>query len=210
MSEATTGSWRELAPAILDNEFAVLRPVTGADREPIRRIAMDPDIWRYFVSRVDTEEDFTAFFDTMLADHAAGRRVVFVVTDKRSGGTAGSMSYGNLSEPDRRLEIGWSWLGRDFRGQGVNRWAKYLLLRHAFEVLGAERVEFKTDVLNLQARAGLRNIGAVEEGVLRSFNPMPGGRRRDAVYYSVLRREWPQVEAQLATKPKVTVVSGTS
>ncbi|KJY40503.1 GCN5 family acetyltransferase, partial [Streptomyces sp. NRRL B-1568] len=101
-----------------------------------------------------------------------------------TGRTAGSMSFGNMAEADRRLEIGWSWLGRDFRGKGVNRWAKYLLLRHAFETLGAERVEFKTDILNEQARRGLRNIGAVEEGTLRSFNFMPGGRRRDAIFYS--------------------------
>jgi RimJ/RimL family protein N-acetyltransferase len=198
-------SWFERAAAVLENDAVVLRPMTGADRESIRAIAMDPDIWRYFVSRVDTDEDFEAFFDAGLADLAAGRRVVFHITDKRTGRTAGSMSYGNLSEPDLRLEIGWSWLGRDFRGAGVNRWAKYLLLEHAFEALGAQRVEFKTDVLNLQARAGLRNIGAVEEGVLRSFNPMPDGRRRDAVYYSVLRREWPDVKAQLAAGPKVTV-----
>jgi RimJ/RimL family protein N-acetyltransferase len=198
-------SWFERAAAVLENDAVVLRPMTGADRESIRAIAMDPDIWRYFVSRVDTDEDFETFFDAGLADLAAGRRVVFHITDKRTGRTAGSMSYGNLSEPDLRLEIGWSWLGRDFRGAGVNRWAKYLLLEHAFEALGAQRVEFKTDVLNLQARAGLRNIGAVEEGVLRSFNPMPDGRRRDAVYYSVLRREWPDVKAQLAASPKVTV-----
>ena len=64
--------------------------------------------------------------------------------------------------------------------------------------MGAERVEFKTDVLNAQARAGLRNIGAFEEGVMRSFNPMPEGRRRDAIFYSVLRAEWPSVKDQLS------------
>jgi RimJ/RimL family protein N-acetyltransferase len=196
-------SWSELAPARLENEFALLRPMTEADREAIHKITMDPDIWRYFVFRVDTDADFTTYFDTMLADLAAGHLIAFHITDKRSGRTAGSMSYCNMSETDLRLEIGLSWLGRDFRGQGVNRWAKYLLMEHAFETMGAERVEFKTDVLNLRARAGLRNIGAVEEGVLRSFNPMPDGRRRDAVYYSVLRREWPDVKAQLATQPKV-------
>jgi RimJ/RimL family protein N-acetyltransferase len=63
--------------------------------------------------------------------------------------------------------------------------------------MGAERVEFKTDVLNLQARQGLLNIGAVPEGVLRSFNPMPGGRRRDAMYFSVIRAEWPETEQRL-------------
>ncbi|WP_425559068.1 GNAT family N-acetyltransferase [Kutzneria kofuensis] len=108
------------------------------------------------------------------------------------------MSYGNLAERDGRLEIGWSWLGRDFRGRGVNGAAKNLLLAHAFDRMGAERVEFKTDRRNEQARRGLRNIGATEEGTLRSFNPMPDGTRRDAVYYSVLRAEWPAVRQRLA------------
>jgi len=78
------------------------------------------------------------------------------------------------------------------------------MLEHAFERLAAERVEFKTDVLNQQARHALRNIGAREEGVLRSYNPMPDGRRRDAIYYSVLRREWPAVKEILSSQAKVT------
>ncbi|MEU3552838.1 GNAT family N-acetyltransferase [Streptomyces fragilis] len=197
-------SWKDLAPAVLENEHVLLRPVTEADREGVRAVAMDQDIWRYFVSLVESDADFETFFAACLADQRAGRRVVFVIVDKDSGRIAGSMSYGNMAEADARLEIGWSWLGRDFRGRGVNRWAKYLLLEHAFERLGAQRVEFKTDVLNEQARRGLRNIGAVEEGVLRSFNYMPGGRRRDAVYYSVLGGEWPRVKAELAVRPKVS------
>lgn len=190
-------TWVEKASTVLENEHVVLRPVTEADREEIRAVAMDPHIWRYFVSVVENDDDFRVFFDTCLADQAAGRRVVFVVTDKTTGRVAGSMSYGNLAEADARLEIGWSWLGRDFRGKNVNRWAKYALLEHAFDRLGAERVEFKTDVLNEQARKGLRNIGAVEEGILRSFNYMPGGRRRDAIFYSVIRAEWPGVKQHL-------------
>jgi RimJ/RimL family protein N-acetyltransferase len=196
-------SWAQKAAAVLENEFVQVRPVTEADREPVRAVAMDPDIWRYFVSAVETEADFKGFFDTCLTDQQAGRRIVHIITDKASGRVAGSMSYGNMAEADARLEIGWSWLGRDFRGKGINRWAKYLLLEHAFEQLGAERVEFKTDILNTQARQGLRNIGAVEEGTLRSYNYMPGGRRRDAIFYSVLRAEWPGVKQELATKPKV-------
>ncbi|MCH7232173.1 GNAT family N-acetyltransferase [Glycomyces sp. L485] len=198
----TDTAWNRTASAVLENDHVQLRPVTEAHREPLRKIAFGDGIWDYFVSRVDTAADFDALFDAMVADQAAGRRAVFTIVDKATERAAGSSSYGNMAEADRRLEIGWSWLGVDFQGQGVNRWAKYLLLQHAFEDMGAVRVEFKTDVLNARARAGLRKIGAREEGVLRSFNYMPGGRRRDAVYYSVLANEWPSVKDQLRDRGK--------
>ncbi|MFL6145446.1 MAG: GNAT family N-acetyltransferase [Labedaea sp.] len=192
-------TWAERARTTLENEQVLLRPIIPEDRESLRAVAMDPGIWRYFITLIETDADFDAFFDAALADQDAGRRVVYHITDKTTGRVAGSMSFCNIAEPDGRIEIGWSWLGVDFQGKGVNRWAKLLMLEQAFDRLGAERVEFKTDALNLQARKGLRNIGATEEGTLRSFNPMPGGRRRDAVFYSVLRSEWQTVHEQLSS-----------
>lgn len=196
-------TWIQTAATALENEHVLLRPVRPEDREPLRAIAMYPEIWRYFPIRVATDADFDAFFDSGLADLAAGTRVAYTISEKATGSAAGSMSFGNMSEQDLRLEIGWSWLGRSWQGKGINRWAKFLMLRHAFEQMSAERVEFKTDLLNVQARHGLVNIGAREEGTLRSFNPMPDGRRRDAVYFSVLRAEWPYVREQLLSRPKV-------
>jgi RimJ/RimL family protein N-acetyltransferase len=197
--------WAQTAATPLENEHVLLRPVRPEDRASLHAIAMDPDIWRYFVTAIVTDADFDAFFDLGLADQEAGRRVVYHITDRGAGRAAGSMSFCNISEPDGRLEIGWSWLGREARGAGVNRWAKFLMLRHAFEQLGAQRVEFRTDRLNLQARAALRNIGATEEGTLRSYNPMPGGRRRDAVFYGVVRADWPQVRDRLLGRPQAAV-----
>lgn len=196
-------SWAELAAAPLENDHVRLTPVVAEDREPLRAVSLDPEIWRYFIISIETDAEFDAFFDAALGDLAAGRRVPYVITDKSSGDVAGSMSIGNMAERDGRLEIGWSWLGLAYQGKGINRWAKFLMMEHAFDTLGAERVEFKTDKLNVQARHALRNIGATEEGTLRSFNPMPGGRRRDAVFYSVLRGEWPAVRDQLSVRPKV-------
>ncbi|MFE3738516.1 GNAT family N-acetyltransferase [Streptomyces sp. NPDC059096] len=197
-------SWAQKARTTLENDHVMLRPIVPEDREALREPAMSPEIWRYFVMLIETDAEFDAFFDAALADQDAGRRVVYHIIDKPTGRTAGSMSFCNIAEADGRLEIGWSWLGTKFQGQGINRWAKFLMLEQAITELGAERVEFKTDVLNLQARQGLRNIGATEEGVLRSFNPMPGGRRRDAIYYSMLRSEWPEVREQLLSGPKAT------
>lgn len=199
--------WAELAATTLENDHVRLRPIVPEDRAALHAIAIDPDIWRYFSARVkdttDLEAYFEEFFAGAIADQEAGRRVAYHITDRGMDRTAGSMSLFNMAEADGRVEIGYSWLGREFRGRGVNRWAKYLMMEHAFERLGAERVEFKTDALNERARHGLRNVGATEEGTLRSYNPMPGGRRRDAVFYGVLRAEWPGVREQLLARPKV-------
>lgn len=190
-------TWAEQAAVVLENDHVVLSPIVESDREPLRKQALDPSIWHYFVTRIDTDADFDDFFSLALTEQDAGRRSTFCVTDKGRHRAAGTMSYFNMAEADRRLEIGWSWLGTEFQGTGVNRWSKYLLLRHAFEQLEAERVEFRTDALNTQARRGLVKIGATEEGTFRSYNPMPGGRRRDAVFYSILKAEWPDVKARL-------------
>lgn len=198
-------SWKDRAASSLHNDRVTLSAITEGDRENLRAVAMDTDIWRYFTSLIATDTDFDSFFDRNLADQLAGRRAVYVITDRGPDRVVGSMSLLNLAEADRRLEIGASWLGRDSRGTGVNHWTKLLLLEHAFDTLEAERVEFKTDALNTQARRGLRNIGATEEGILRSYSPMPGGRRRDAVFYSILRTEWPRVRAELSAGRKATV-----
>lgn len=196
-------SWREKASTILENEHVLLRPIHVEDKAEIRELSRDNHIWRYFVFRVSNDTEFENFFTSMFNDQASGARAVYIVVDKSSGRIAGSMSFGNMVEREARLEIGWSWLGKAFRNKGINRWAKYLLMQHAFETLGALRVEFKTDILNLQARAALRNIGATEEGVLRSFNFMPSGRRRDAIFYSVLAPEWPEIKNTLQQHKKI-------
>ncbi|MFE7512765.1 GNAT family N-acetyltransferase [Streptomyces sp. NPDC057540] len=189
-------SWDELAHLELANDRVTLRRVGVADTEAFGRIAYEPEIWRYFVQRIATPDDLHAFVETAIRDTLNGTRVVFAVVDNTTGRIVGSTAYGNLAASDRRLEIGWSWLYAGARRSGVNRAVKLALLDHAFDVLGCARVEFKTDVLNTGARAGLAGIGAVEEGVLRSFNIMPGGRRRDVVYYSILRDEWPTVRKE--------------
>ena len=190
-------TWADIAATTLENEYVQLRPVAEADRAPLCELAMDREIWEYFVTLIQTPADFDVFFDAALADRAAGVRVAYHITDKAQGLSAGSMSFGNLAEKDGRLEIGWSWLGKEFQGRGINRWAKFLMLEHAFERMGVERVEFKTDRLNVKARRALEKIGATEEGTLRSFNPMPGGRRRDAVFFGVVRADWPSVRDHL-------------
>jgi RimJ/RimL family protein N-acetyltransferase len=179
---------------ILENEILKLRLLRTDDLQDFVQISKDSSIWEYFTSDLNNEENIRIWIDEALVQYAEKSRYPFTIIDKILNRTAGSTSFGNFSERDKRIEIGWTWLGKKFQGSGINRHCKFLLLQYAFEVLNFERVEFKTDVLNLQARKALEKIGAVEEGVLRSHTLMPHNRRRDTIFYSILRNEWLQLK----------------
>jgi RimJ/RimL family protein N-acetyltransferase len=129
--------------------------------------------------------------DAAFTERDANTRRPFTIIEKTYGKIAGSMSMGNISMADFRLEIGWSWLGKEYRSTDINRHSKYSMMKYAFDELNFERVEFKTEVLNARARKGLEKIGGKEEGVLLSHMTMWNNRRRDSVYYSILKNEWP-------------------
>src|SRR5205085_10708707 len=109
----------------------------------------------------------------------------------------GSTRYGNIERSHKRLEIGWTWYGRAFQRTGVNTESKLLLLTHAFETLGANRVELKTDALNERSRAAILRIGAREEGIFRHHMITANGRIRHTVYFSIIDAEWPAAKARL-------------
>ena len=190
-------SWNSLLQSTLSNDYVILKPITPSYVDALRSIAMDPEIWQYFVEQVNDEQGLQTFVQNAVNDTETNTRKVYVITDRLSGKVAGCMAYGNLDENNSRLEIGWSWLGRDFQGLDINAWSKLALLVNAFEQLGCERVEFKTDILNEKAIKGLQSIGATREGVFRSYNFMPSGRRRDAVYFSIIKTEWSKVKHNL-------------
>lgn len=177
---------------VLETNKAILRPVEENDKEAFFNLAkQDEDMWQYFSLNLGNAAQLDKWMQMAFADKKAETRRPFTIIDKASGQIAGSSSMGNISYYDLRLEIGWSWLGKDFRSTGLNRHAKFSMMRYAFEELDFERVEFKTDVLNERARQGLRKVGGIEEGILRSHMTMWNNRRRTSIYYSVLKDEWP-------------------
>lgn len=151
-------------------------------------------MWYYFSYNLGDKVQLIQWMEMAFADKKAGIRRPFTIIDKASGKIAGSSSIGNICYPDLRLEIGWSWLGTNFRSTGINRHAKFAMINYAFEQLNFERVEFKTDVQNARARKGLQNVGGIEEGILRSHMTMWNNRRRTSIYYSVLKEEWPKLK----------------
>jgi RimJ/RimL family protein N-acetyltransferase len=185
------------ADLILETSKVILRPPAEDDFDAYSILTQEKEMWNYFTLDLSDPAQLRKWMDIMFADKAANTRRPFTIIDKSSGEIAGSMSMMNISLYDLRMEIGGSWLGKKFRSTGVNFHAKYAMMRYAFEELNFERVEFKTDVLNERARKGLKNIGGIEEGVLRSHMTMWNNRRRSSIYYSVLKEEWPGVKQNI-------------
>ena len=178
----------------LETPRVLLRLLKPGDFSSLAPRTKNDDIWKYFTFELSDDKELKKWIEDALTARKAFQRMPFVVIDKHTNEICGSTSYGNISFYDKRLEIGWSWLGVDFMGTGLNTQAKFALLSHAFEAMKFERVEVKTDFLNERARAALLKIGMYPEGVLRSHMQMHSNRRRDSIYYSIIREEWPTVK----------------
>jgi N-acetyltransferase len=176
----------------LETPRVLLRLLAPEDFKQLSALAKDKSIWNWFVQDLSDDAAMKQWIDDLLAERTQQKRMPFTVIDKDGYTICGSTSYLNISFFDRRLEIGSSWLGSEFIGTGVNRHAKFALLCYAFEVMKMERVEVKTDNLNERAKAALLKVGMVPEGVLRSHMQMHSGRRRDSIYFSIIKDEWPE------------------
>jgi RimJ/RimL family protein N-acetyltransferase len=201
----------EIAPVVLSGTAVRLEPLSPGHHAGLCEVGLDPELWRLTMTLLRTPEDMRAYIEEALRLQRAGAALPFAIVEQATGRAVGSTRFGNIDAAHRRLEIGWTWVARPWQRTAVNTEAKYLLLRHAFESLGANRVEFKTDALNARSRAAILRIGAKEEGTLRHHVIAPGGRLRDTVYFSILREEWPDVkralEARLPAPPPAGGIS---
>jgi RimJ/RimL family protein N-acetyltransferase len=168
----------------------ILRPLRLEDYDLFLKITGDKSLWTYFTNDLSVESELKKWVSAAVDDIKNKTRLAFTIVDVATSHAIGSTSFGNISFKDKRIEIGWTWICKPCQGTGVNSHIKYLMIRYAFEVLGFERVEFKTDVLNIPARKAFQRIGATEEGILRSHTLMTHNRRRDTIYYSILKDEW--------------------
>jgi len=184
-------------PVVLDGRLVRLEPLTLDHVEPLAEVAFDEEIWRWTRDRPMAPAELLAYVERALEAAESGREVPFAQIDLASGRAIGSTRFLSIAREERRLEIGYTWVGRAYWGRGHNPDAKRTLLAHAFDGLGAHRVEFKTDALNGRSRAALARIGATEEGTLRRHLHTYGNRVRDSVYFSVIWEDWPPVRERL-------------
>jgi RimJ/RimL family protein N-acetyltransferase len=194
-------------PVVLEGQEVRLEPLELRHLEGLCAIGLAPDIWRYFPTNVEGAGDLRAYFETALRERAAGVSLPFATIAKSAGRVAGCTRFMNIERQHLRAEIGSTWIGAEWQRTRVNTEAKYLMLRHAFEVWKCNRVELKTDSLNQRSRNAILRIGAKEEGTFRNHMVVQGGRVRHTVYFSIVDSEWPEVknslEEKLAAPPTV-------
>jgi RimJ/RimL family protein N-acetyltransferase len=186
-----------LRPVVLEGRHVRLEPLRHDHFDDLVEVALDPEIWRWTTERALSPEELRAWIERALAMRDTGTAMPFATVALPHGKAIGGTRFATYSPGDRRVEIGWTWIGRAWQRTVVNTEAKYLMLRHAFEELGCIRVELRTDVNNARSRAAILRIGAKEEGILRKHSTTSTGRVRDTIYYSILDDEWPAVKAGL-------------
>ena len=191
----------KVTPITLEGAHVRLEPLATTHQDALHAAAADGELWNSKVTFVPgSQEAFARYIDEALTGHAQGRYLPFVIVRKATGQVVGATRYRDIESAHRRLEIGSTWLSASAQRTPVNTESKFLLLRHAFESLGCLRVQFLTDVLNVQSRNAIVRLGAKEEGALRYHMLMSDGRHRDSACYSITQPEWPSVKAVLETK----------
>jgi N-acetyltransferase len=186
-----------VAAVTLEGRHVRLEPLSKGHLAGLAEVGLDEELWRWIPTAVRTREEMAAYLDTALNEQERGTSLPFAIVEKATGRVIGSTRYGNIERTHHRVEIGWTWVAREWQRTAINTEAKWLLLKHAFESLGCMRVELKTDSLNERSRAAILRIGAREEGIFRNHMITESGRIRHSVYFSIIDSEWPAVKARL-------------
>jgi RimJ/RimL family protein N-acetyltransferase len=195
----SSGPLNIVLPLTLEGAVVRLEPVRREHALRFWEVANNDldDNFRWIPYSLTTLEDFQKLIDRAFDEQERGESVVFATVERKSGRAIGSTRFMNIDRVNRRVEIGSTWIAPAWQRTPVNTEAKYLMLRHAFEVWGCMRVELKTDALNQKSRNAILRIGAKEEGTLRRHLLTWTGRVRDTVYFSILDHEWAEVKAKL-------------
>ena len=189
-----------LATVSMHGSLVSLEPLTTLHLPELAAIGLHPELWRLQPRAILSVADMREYIDQALADHARGVSLPFVIVRREDRAVLGSTRFMDVALEHRRLEIGATWLTPAAQRTGANVEAKLLLLTHAFETMGMQRVVLKTEALNVQSRTAILALGAVEEGTFRRHLIAESGRMRDMTYFSILDDEWPDVRARLRAR----------
>jgi len=185
---------------MLTGNHVRLEPLSESHRDGLCQAIADGELWKLFVTLVPHCNDIGAFINNAYSAHRSGDGLAFATIDTVTNKVAGSTRFMKASVPNKRIEIGFTFLGQSFQKTKINTEAKLLMLTHAFETLSFNRVEFLTDYLNTTSRNAILRLGAKQEGIVRNHMVMPDGRVRDSVLFSIIANEWAGVKQNLQSK----------
>jgi RimJ/RimL family protein N-acetyltransferase len=185
-------------PVTLVGRHVRLEPLHMEHAAELFEVQKDPENYRYLSAPPAQDvADTEGFIRSALNLAIRGEHLPWITRRIADGKVVGTTRYGAIDRINKSVEIGWTMLGPDARRTAANTEAKYLQLRHAFDTLGAVRVWLKTDAINIRSQQAIERIGAKLEGTIRNERFLPNGRLRDAKFYSIIDREWPEVRRHL-------------
>ncbi|WP_425075348.1 GNAT family N-acetyltransferase [Psychroserpens sp. S379A] len=181
----------------LENERVKLSPLTLDNYHNLIDIAKEPNLIYYSPSTISTPESLRHYVEVALEGFQTKTVLPFIIYDKQHEQFAGSTRFGLINWKNKVLHIGWTWLGHQFQGTGLNAHIKFLMLQYAFETLAFEKVEFRIDERNQKSRKAVEKLGATLEGILRQDTLMTDGFRRSTCCYGILKKEWSHIKTTI-------------
>src|SRR5690606_23492613 len=178
----------------LENDFVKLSLLDLSNYKHLTDIAQEKDLIYYSPSDISTPDNLKDYVQEAVDAYYHQTAIPFIIFDKTKNAYAGCTRFGLINWKNKVLHIGWTWIGREFQGSGINKQMKFLMLQYAFETLDFEKVEFRIDERNGRSRKAVENIGATLEGILRSDTLMNDGFRRNTCCYGILKSEWQSIK----------------
>ncbi|RZN82896.1 MAG: N-acetyltransferase [Winogradskyella sp.] len=183
-----------IAPT-LENNRVKLGLLDLSNYNNLEAIAQEKDLIYYSPSDISTPEKLRDYVQVAVDGYYHKTIIPFIIYDKEKQIYAGSTRFGLINWKNKVLHIGWTWIGHDFQGTGLNKNMKFLMLQYAFETLEFEKIEFRIDARNNKSRRAVEKIGGTLEGILRKDTIMKDGYRRSTCCYGILKEEWPTIRS---------------
>ena len=182
----------------LENNRVKLSLLDLSNYQHLETIAQEKNLIFYSPSDISTPEKLRDYVQVAVDGYQNKTTIPFIIYDKEKQAYAGSTRFGLINWKNKVLHIGWTWIGYDFQGTGLNANMKFLMLQYAFETLGFEKVEFRIDERNNKSRRAVEKLGATLEGILRKDTLMNDGFKRSTCCYGILKEEWAEIKAKLS------------
>ncbi|WP_396638129.1 GNAT family N-acetyltransferase [Maribacter sp. R77961] len=175
---------------VLEDKRVRLEPLTLKNYIHLIPIAKEEKLIQYSPSDIGTAESLRKYVQVALAQQAEEKSIPFIIYDKKNKAFAGCTRYMHINRKNKVLHIGATWIGKEFQGSGLNDHMKYLMLSHAFNEMGFEKIEFRVDERNMASRKAVEKLGCILEGILRQDVYLLDGHKRNTCCYGLLKQEW--------------------